>query len=127
MALTYSIHHPDRLVVAVVEGAFVRREVERYLADIFAAGCGPYAKIFDIARAANPLHAEDMSVLGSRIRLLGAIGPMGPLAIVTSNSLRPVAEAFASHATAPRSIQLFDGEQAARAWLATQRGPAPER
>ncbi len=117
MALTYSIHHADRLVVAVVGGAFVRREVERYLADILATGCGPYAKLFDIVRAANPLDSEDMRALGSRIRILGAIGPMAPLAIVTSTTLRPVAEAFASYATAPRSIQLFDGEQAARHWL----------
>jgi len=127
MALTYSIHHADRLVVAVVEGAFVRRDVERCLADIFAAGCGTYAKLFDIVRATNPLQGDDMRALGERIRILGAMGPMGPLAIVTSNTLRSMAEAYASHATAPRSIRLFDGEQAARDWLATQRGSPSER
>jgi hypothetical protein len=122
MALTFSIHHPDRLVVAIVDGAFIRRDVERYLADIFAAGCGPYAKLFDIARAGNPLPSEDMRAIGARIRVLGAMGPMGPLAIVTSNTLRPTAESFVSYATATRSIRLFDGEREARSWLQTQLG-----
>lgn len=127
MALTYSIHHEDRLVIAVVDGAFVRRDVERYLADIFAAGCGSYGKLFDIVRAANLLDAEDMRALGSRIRILGAMGPMGPLAIVTSSALRPVATTFASFATAPRSIELFDAEPQARSWLARQLGSCGER
>ena len=127
MALTYSIHHDDRLVVAIVDGAFVRRDVERYLAEIFAAGCGSYAKLFDMARAANSLDAEDMRALGSRIRILGAMGPMGPLAIVTSTTLRPVATTFASFATAPRLIELFDSEPEARSWLARQLGSSGER
>ena len=120
MALTYAIHHPDRLVTAVVEGAFIRRDVERYLADIFAAGCGPYAKLFDIARAGNLLPSEDMRAIGARIRILGAMGPMGPLAIVTSNGLRPTAEAFVSYAAASRSIRLFESERDARSWLQAQ-------
>jgi hypothetical protein len=127
MALTYSIHHEDRLVIAVVDGAFVRRDVERYLADIFAARCGSYGKLFDIARATNPLDAEDMRALGARIRILGAMGPMGPLAIVTSSALRPVATTFASFATAPRLIELFDAEPQARSWLARQLGSRGER
>ncbi len=127
MALTYSIHHAERLVVAIVDGAFVRREVERYLADIFAAGCGPYAKLFDIARAGNPLPSEDMRAIGARIRILGAMGPMGPLAIVTSNTLRPTAETFVSYAAATRSIRLFDGEREARSWLQTQLDPRTAR
>jgi pimeloyl-ACP methyl ester carboxylesterase len=122
MALTYAIHHPDRLVTAVVDGAFIRRDVERYLADIFAAGCGPYAKLFDIARADNLLPSEDMRAIGERIRILGAMGPMGPLAIVTSNALRPTAETFVSYAAASRSIRLFEGERDARSWLHTQLG-----
>ena len=117
MALTYAIHHPNRLVTAVVEGAFIRRDVEQYLADIFAAGCGPYAKLFDIARAGNLLPSEDMRAIGAGIRILGAMGPMGPLAIVTSNTLRPTAETFVSYASASRPIRLFDGEGEARAWL----------
>ncbi len=122
MALTYAIHHPDLLVTAVVEGAFLRRDVERYLADIFAAGCGPYAKLFDIAGAGNPLPSEDMRAIGARIRILGAMGPMGPLAIVTSATLRPTAETFVSYAEASRAIRLFEGEGAARSWLQTQLG-----
>ena len=122
MALTYAIHHPERLATAVVEGAFIRRDVECYLADIFAAGCGPYAKLFDLARASNPLPSEDMRAIGARIRILGAMGPMGPLAIVTSNALRPTAETYVSYAAASRSIRLFEGEYDARSWLHTQLG-----
>jgi hypothetical protein len=122
MALRYSIHHPERLVVASVDGAFIRRDVERYLADIFAAGCGAYAKLFDIARAGNPLPLEDMRTIGARIRVLGAMGPMGPLAIVTTNTLRPTAESFVSYEAATRSIRLFDAEHEARSWLQTQVG-----
>lgn len=122
MALTYAIHHPDRLITAIVEGALIRRDIERYLADIFAAGCGPYAKLFDIARAGNPLPSEDMRAIGARIRILGAMGPMGPLAIVTSPLLRPTAETFVSYAAASRSIRVFEGERDARSWLRTQLG-----
>lgn len=120
MALTYAIDHSDRLVTAVVEGAFVRRDVERCLADVFAVGGGPYAKILDIARAGNALASEDLRALGARIRILGAMGPMGPLAIVTSPAMRPTAETFVSYAAAPRSVRLFDGEREARTWLRTQ-------
>ena len=85
-------HHRRRCLHPARGRALSRRYLRRGLRTLCQA--------FDIARAGNPLPSEDMRAIGARIRILGAMGPMGPLAIVTSNMLWPTAETFVSYASA---------------------------
>ena len=70
----WTVSHPQRLVIAIAKSDVQAQEVEKYLADIFAQGCGPYRKMFDVSQTDT---AFDESVLKG-FAFVPAPGPSAP-------------------------------------------------
>ncbi|MFO1083401.1 MAG: STAS/SEC14 domain-containing protein [Reyranellaceae bacterium] len=118
MPVTWTISHPDRLIVAVAEGTVTLQEIEQYLDGVVTSDVLPYRKIFDVTQTQIHPGEEDMMMLGARIRAYPAFGRLGSLAIVASNARsRWMARLYAELANVDRPIKIFRNIAAARRWL----------
>ena len=85
MPLHWTVSHPQRLVIAIAKGEVQPQEVEKYLADMFAQGGGPYRKMFDVSQTergerAQPQREVAVACLGREDRTEAA-PPMPALRI----------------------------------------------
>src|SRR5258706_14990527 len=85
MPLHWTVSHPQRLVVAIAKGDLRAREVENYLADVFAQGGAPYRKIFDVSQAEIAFDDGMLKGFAGTVRRHAAAGPIGPIAIVAAS------------------------------------------
>jgi hypothetical protein len=116
--VTWSISHPEQLVVAIAEGEIRREDVDNYLTGITDAGGMPYRKLVDFTFAPLNLSAVDIRVLGQRVADAGKLGKVGPLAMVVGSELAmDVAKMFKAAARADRPIEIFSNIPEAREWL----------
>jgi hypothetical protein len=118
MPLHWTVSHPQHLVIAIAKGEVQAQEVEKYLADIFAQGGGPYRKMFDVSQTDTAFDEAVLKGFARIVRKHAAAGPVGPLAIVarSDESFRQ-AGVFAEAATADRPIKIFREQHEARRWL----------
>ena len=88
MALTWTIDHEARLVDVTAAGSLTPADIKDYLDQIAAAGAMPYAKLFDISAVNSEFSVQELAALGKSIRqyAIDGFGPLGPLAIVASES-----------------------------------------
>ena len=118
MPLHWSLSHPQRLVVAIAKGEVQPQEVEKYLADMFAQGGGPYRKMFDVSQTQTAFADSVLKGFAETVRHLAVSGPVGPIAIVaTSDESFRQAGVFAEAATVDRPIKIFREQHEARRWL----------
>lgn len=127
MPVTWTISHPDRLVIAVAEGEVTLQEIEQYLDGVVTANVLGYRKVFDVTQTQfHPLD-EDMMTLGARIRAYPAFGRFGALAIVASSErARWLARLYTELAVVDRPIKTFRNLAAARKWLDAQPDVDPQ-
>ena len=118
MPLHWTVSHPQRLVIAIAKGDVQAEEVEKYLADIFAQGGGPYRKMFDVSQTETAFDESALKGFAETVRRRAAIEPIGPVAIVAASdeSFRQ-AGVFAEAATVDRPIKIFREQHEARRWL----------
>src|SRR5216684_720830 len=118
MPLHWTLSHPQRLVIAIAKGEVQAQEVEKYLAEIFAQGGGPYRKMFDVSQTQTAFDEAMLNGFAATVRKHAAAGPIGPLAIVAASdeSFRQ-AGVFAEAATVDRPIKIFREQHEARRWL----------
>jgi hypothetical protein len=118
MPLHWTVSHPQRLVIAIAKSDVQAQEVEKYLADIFAQGCGPYRKMFDVSQTDTAFDESVLKGFAETVRRHAAAGPVGPIAIVAAGdeSFRQ-AGVFAEAATVDRPIKIFREQHEARRWL----------
>ena len=103
MPLHWSLSHPQRLVIAIARGEVQPQEVEKYLADMFAQGGGPYRKMFDVSQTQTEFDDSALKGFAETVRRHAAAGPIGPIAIVaTSEESFRQAAVFAEAATVDR-------------------------
>jgi len=118
MPLHWTLSHPQRLVIAIAKGEVRAQEVEKYLAEIFAQGGGPYRKMFDVSQTQTAFDEAMLKGFAETVRKHAAVGPIGPLAIVaTSDESFGQARVFAEAATVDRPIKIFREQHEARRWL----------
>ena len=118
MPLHWSLSHPQRLVIAIARGEVQPQEVEKYLADMFAEGGGPYRKMFDVSQTQTEFDDSALKGFAETVRRHAAAGPIGPIAIVaTSEESFRQAAVFAEAATVDRPIKIFREQHEARRWL----------
>lgn len=121
MPVTWTISHPDRLIVAVAEGAVTLQEIEQYLDGVVTSNALAYRKIFDVTETVIHPPDEDMMILGARIRAYPAFGRFGALAIVApGDRSRWMARLYTQLADVDRPIKIFRNREAARKWLDSQ-------
>jgi len=118
MPLHWTVSHPQRLVIAIAKGDVQAEEVEKYLADIFAQGGGPYRKMFDVSQTETAFDESALKGFAETVRRRAVIEPIGPVAIVAASdeSFRQ-AGVFAEAATVDRPIKIFREQHEARRWL----------
>jgi len=118
MPLHWTVSHPHRLVIAIAKGDVQAQEIDKYLADMFAQGGGPYRKMFDVSQTDSAFDEGVLKGFAETVRRHAAAGPIGPIAIVAANdeSFRQ-AGVFAEAATVDRPIKIFREQHEARRWL----------
>jgi hypothetical protein len=118
MPLHWTVSHPQRLVIAIAKGEVPPQEVEKYLADVFRQGGGPYRKMFDISQTETAFDESILRGFAATVHAYAAIGPIGPIAIVAAGdaSFRQ-AQFFAEATTVDRPIKIFREQHEARRWL----------
>ena len=119
MPVTWSISHAERLVVAVAGEETTRQDVERYWAEIAAAGGMPYAKLFDAKHAIGSFDMADLRSLGKTMTDYARQGPVGPIAIVVGGEAElEMAKVFGEAAgNIDRAFRIFGEVPEARQWL----------
>lgn len=127
MAVTWTVSHKERLVIAVARGPLAVPEIATYLEEVAAAGCMAYRKIFDLTHAQVSPHFQDsIEALRPVIARYALAGKMGPLAIVARTpESHQAAQRYLARAVAPRALALFPELHEARVWLDIA-DPAPE-
>jgi hypothetical protein len=120
VALTWTIDHEARLVDVTAAGSLTPADIKDYLDQIAAAGAMPYAKLFDISAVNSEFSVQELAALGKSIRqyAIDGFGPLGPLAIVASESHTHLQAAlYADSAGSNRALQIFRNKEQAKAWL----------
>ena len=117
MPIDWTISHVDQTVEVVTSGPVGLQDIERYFDAVTVAGAWPYRKLFDAVHATPAFSEDDMMMLGARISAYISLGPIGPLAIATSDDMRDPARLFAALAGADRPLKIFKSVHAARKWL----------
>jgi len=118
MSITWTVSHPERLVLAVAKGDLSSTDI-LFCADAFAkTGINPYRKIFDLTRIVSAPSQADIRMVGERMAARAAGQPFGPIAIVAaSGALAELARIFEETSAANRPVRVFRDLYAARAWV----------
>ena len=123
MPLFWTLDHHERLLTAAAVGDVTRHDSDAFLDALEAAGADAmaYRKLFDGSRGHTEMSANDLLALGVRIRGFHALGPMGPLAVVTPPGQGDlVARILGVLAAADRPMRMFREIAPARRWVAAQ-------
>lgn len=123
MPVHWTIDREARLVLATADGLLTPALVKDYLDQIAAAGAMPYAKLFDLSTANATFSGQELATLGKSIRqyAIDGFGPLGPLALVVSESHTHLQAAlFADAAGTNRPLEIFRDKEQAHAWLLSQ-------
>lgn len=123
MPLHWTIDHQARRVNATADGSLAPADIKDYLDQLAAAGAMPYAKLFDLSTVNTAFGVQDLATLGKSIRqyAIDGFGPLGPLAIVVSDSQTHLhAALFADAAGTTRPLQIFRDKEQAQTWLSRQ-------
>jgi 16S rRNA C1402 (ribose-2'-O) methylase RsmI len=117
MPLSWTISHPQRLVIAVARDAVAPHEFGTYLEAM--QPIGGYRKMFVVSGISTVFDTALMQSVGRAVRDHAAREALGPIAIVVDNA--------AAHASAmvyadavqglQRPIRIFREQHEARRWL----------
>jgi len=124
MAITWTVLHPERLIIAVGKVAVTATDI-LYCADEFAkTGINTYRKLFDLTRLSTTMSQVDLRLVGERMRVRAMGQPFGPIAVVVAtDGIAGSARIFQAAAAAERQVRVFRDFSAARAWLDEIAGP----
>lgn len=117
MTLRFQIHHLERLVVGVAEGALTLKDLIHFSLEIDKNNAGPYAKLVDVVGGTALLSEADMQAFRERIHALPKERGHGPLALVTNDEHGPLARLFAEITSQERPVKVFKSIHEARKWL----------
>lgn len=121
MPLTWTISHPNRLVIAVGKEEVSLLDMQAYLDGVVVSDAMSYRKIFDLTNGVLTLNDSEMMALAARIRAYATTSKMGPLAVVASTpKAYDQARTYTALASADRPLQIFRDLHAARKWLDAQ-------
>jgi hypothetical protein len=117
MPLSWTISHPQRLVIAVARDDVAPREFGAYIAAVQPVGA--YRKMFVVSGMSTVFDTALMQSVGRAVRDHAQREPLGPIAIVADNE--------AAYASAmvyadivrglERPIRIFREQHEARRWL----------
>jgi hypothetical protein len=117
MPLSWTISHPQRLVIAVARGEVAPHEFGAYLAAMQPVGS--YRKMFVVSGMSTVFDTALMKSVGRAVRDHAARETLGPFAIVAdTEAAHASAMAYADTAQGiDRPIRIFRELHEARRWL----------
>lgn len=117
MPITLQINHPDRMVVGLVRGQIVPRDLDEFASEISAAQATRYRKIIDVTGAFSGLTAEGLTEFSGRLHAAPLPPQRGPIAVVANQETVELAKLFARLMGDDRPVEVFGSIHAARQWL----------
>ena len=118
MAITWTVSHPVRLVVAVGKDEVTSTDILFCADEMTNTGVIAYRKIFDLTRIARVMSQADVRAVGKRMAALADSHRFGPVAIVVASSgIAELAKVFQATSVAKRPVRIFRDLYAARTWL----------
>ncbi|SJZ73682.1 hypothetical protein SAMN02745126_02086 [Enhydrobacter aerosaccus] len=125
MPLTWEVLHPDRLVIATLEGQVAYRDLEGFIAALSAEGAIPYGKLFDTRRGSSALTESELMSYTGMAAGYASTAPLGPVALVVAPKAAPDDATLRRLAIIPRAFAIFYDIDDARRWLERQVASAP--
>ncbi len=123
MPIHVDVHHPSRLVVAVVRGAFTADDVREAVQQALASDVLHYAKLIDIASPTFPMDKAGVEAIANLVARNDGKA-LGPVAFVVSpGQAADNAETFARLTGGLRPVKVFRSLHDARKWLAENSRP----
>ena len=116
MPIKLQIHHPDRMVVGVLEGAVTAADLDAFVTEIGAAQAFRYRKIVDVIGMTSGLTPDDLAAFSTRMHA-NRPPEQGPIALVSDRHNAPLADLFARLMGDDRPVKVFASIHAARQWL----------
>jgi hypothetical protein len=118
MSIKWTISHADRLVETTFTGTLQPGELERYLAEVAAAGGMPYRKIIDLMFALNEVRLVELKAMVQCVEQYAKIYTLGPIAIVVDCDWSEEASTlFGQRTNGVRPFHIFRKMSEATAWL----------
>jgi hypothetical protein len=129
MPVHVKVLHPQKLVLVVIEGPVVLKDMEDHFDKIVLENAIGYAKLVDCSRAQPVYNDNDVLMMGARLSAYTkAMGEAGPLAVFgESDELNLAFARFINMSPSKRPAGLFKTEGQARARLARQALPSAQR
>jgi hypothetical protein len=117
MPLSWTVSHPQRLVIAVARGDVAPHEFGAYLEAMQPIGA--YRRMFMVSGMSTVFDTALMRSVGNAARDQARRGKLGPIAIVADNTAAYTsALAYADAAQGiDRPIRIFREQHEARRWL----------
>jgi hypothetical protein len=119
MPLSWTISHPQRLVIAVARDEVALHEFGAYIEAVQPVGS--YRKLFVVSGMSTVFDTALMQSVGRAVRDHAAREPIGPIAIVADNAAAQAsAMVYADSVSGlERPIRIFREQHEARRWLDT--------
>lgn len=117
MPLSWTISHPQRLVIAVARDAVAPHEFGTYIEAMQPVG--GYRKMFVVSGMSTVFDTALMQSVGRAVRDHAAREPLGPIAIVVDNEAAYASAMVYADAVRglERPIRIFREQHEARRWL----------
>lgn len=118
MPVNWIISRPERLVSVRAEGPSTLQDIEAMFDALVLADVMGWRKIFD-ARGLEPKGtADDLMMLGARMRAYATMVRNGPLAFVVDDpGLDQLARRYIGLAANARPVRIFSTPTRARTWI----------
>jgi hypothetical protein len=119
MPISWTVSHPARLVVAVIDGAVTPAEIQQAVMAVLTQNAVSYAKLLDMTFAPLTQNTKGIRAIADRLNEFNRGRQVGPLAVVLSTDLaREMIALFDGLIEAERPLKIFADRDSAHAWLA---------
>jgi len=128
MPLSWSISHPNRLVIAVAKGDLEPKDMMDFVLSVDGASARSYRKMIDVTGVTARFSADKIRRFAHLIRRREDESEVGPIGVVAgSPDVHRQAVLFAKQAQRHRPIRVFHEQHDARKWLDALGAPDPSR
>jgi hypothetical protein len=117
MPIYLDISHPDRMVVAVVQGKVTAEDIFAAVQKFVATGTWQYRKIIDVSIGDPSMDDKDLEALAAMARSGAKDTTRGPTAFVVGTAPGEFVKQFVKMTEGDRPVQMFGSIHDARKWL----------
>ncbi|MGE0423725.1 MAG: hypothetical protein AB7O88_15775 [Reyranellaceae bacterium] len=124
MPLSFTVSHPENLVIATGTGEVTLADLMGFARDVFQGGFLSLPRIIDLSHATLALKAGEIRTIAQAVAATtdnGSLGPLGAVAFVArSDEVRDMALLFGQRtASTDRPLRVCSSLAEARDWVAS--------